>query len=157
MQDNFVVRRASVGTLLAGAFALIAGCYSAPSTTAQPEAAPRVTGVTSRDAAPSLTERDVSGKKVVAFEELLRGLPGVYVNGQWPNLAVRVRGAGTGGGGEPLYVVDGYPMPQTPGALRSLNPEDVARVDVVRDGSSSAMYGSRGTNGVILITTKRAR
>jgi TonB-dependent SusC/RagA subfamily outer membrane receptor len=72
-------------------------------------------------------------------------------------LRVRVRGAVTGpGGGEPLYVVDGMPLPNG-AALSGLNPDDVARIDVLKDWSTAAAYGSRAANGVIVITTRRGR
>ena len=74
-------------------------------------------------------------------------------------IAVRIRGAAAGrDGGEPLLVVDG--MPLAPGAslqrlLASINPADVARIDVLKDAGSTAVYGSRGVNGVIVIRTRR--
>jgi TonB-linked SusC/RagA family outer membrane protein len=55
---------------------------------------------------------------------------------------------------EPLFVVDGIPFT---GNLQDLNPDDVASVEVLKDASSTAIYGSRGANGVILVTTKRGK
>jgi TonB-dependent SusC/RagA subfamily outer membrane receptor len=71
---------------------------------------------------------------------------------------VRVRGGGgVLGDGEPLFVVDGVPLRALGpgGALDGIVPEDVARIDVLKDAASAAIYGSRGANGVILITTRR--
>ena len=61
------------------------------------------------------------------------------------------------GGGEPLIVIDGMPSADVPVALtlNALNPNDVAKIEVLKDGASGAIYGIRGADGVILITTKR--
>lgn len=64
---------------------------------------------------------------------------------------IRVRGMGTINDSRPLYVIDG--VPSDPGS--SLNPDDIESISVLKDASSSAIYGTRGANGVILITTKR--
>lgn len=56
---------------------------------------------------------------------------------------------------EPLYVVDGIPL--NSGGIESLNPRDIESVDILKDASSTAIYGSRGANGVVLITTKRGK
>ncbi len=66
---------------------------------------------------------------------------------------IRVRGMGTINDSKPLYVIDG--VPGDPGS--SLNPSDIESVSVLKDASSSAIYGTRGANGVILITTKRGK
>jgi TonB-linked SusC/RagA family outer membrane protein len=67
-------------------------------------------------------------------------------------LAVRVRGIGTTGNNSPLFIVDGMAVD---GGIRNLNPADVESVEVLKDAASAAVYGTRGGNGVILITTKR--
>src|SRR5690606_11330793 len=65
---------------------------------------------------------------------------------------VRVRGLGSiSAGNDPLVVIDGFPG----GNLGQLNMNDVASIEVLKDASSTAIYGSRGANGVILVTTKR--
>lgn len=67
---------------------------------------------------------------------------------------IRVRGVGSiSAGVEPLYVVDGFPMDN----LQMLNPNDIESLDILKDASATAIYGSRGSNGVVLITTKRGR
>ena len=73
--------------------------------------------------------------------------------------SVRIRGTGTFvGNPEPLYVVDGQPVSVSQGrGVDWLNPADIARIDVLKDAASTALYGVRGGNGVILITTKRGR
>jgi TonB-dependent SusC/RagA subfamily outer membrane receptor len=91
------------------------------------------------------------------IEEMMRGrAPGVEVRRVGHDFRIRVRGAGALGGGEPLIVIDGMPMQQTSvSALAGLNPNDVQRIDVLKDAGATAMYGSRGSNGVIVITTRR--
>ena len=67
---------------------------------------------------------------------------------------VRLRGTGSlSAGSEPLYVIDGV----IGAPIQNVAPEDIATMDVLRDASSAAIYGSRGSNGVILITTKRGK
>ena len=68
-------------------------------------------------------------------------------------LEIRVRGAASiNADAVPLYVLDGIPVDN----LGSINPNDIESIEVLKDASSSAIYGSRGANGVILITTKTA-
>jgi TonB-dependent SusC/RagA subfamily outer membrane receptor len=92
-------------------------------------------------------------------EEMLAGrVAGLEVLRQGSGrFSLRVRGLGTvGGGGDPLLVMDGVSMYGTAvEVLSGLSPRDVQRVEVLKDISSTAIYGYRGTNGVILITTRR--
>jgi TonB-dependent SusC/RagA subfamily outer membrane receptor len=96
---------------------------------------------------------------VTRVEELFVGrFPGVQVL-QTPNgISVRIRGTTTvNGSAEPLYVVDGFPVVAGPEGLIDLNPRDIATIEVLKDAGSIAEYGMRGANGVVRITTKRAR
>src|SRR5690606_8213429 len=68
---------------------------------------------------------------------------------------VRIRGQGTFNNSGPLYVVDGVPMPGD--NINAINPNDIASVNILKDASASAIYGSRAANGVILITTKKGQ
>lgn len=71
---------------------------------------------------------------------------------------VRVRGINTiNAGSSPIYVIDGLVMDGQFGSFNSINPEDVESIQVLKDASATALYGSRGANGVILITTKKGR
>lgn len=89
-------------------------------------------------------------------------------------ISIRVRGSNSFlGGTEPLYVIDGVPFnnsnsgatpesigsdeKQTLNALAFLNPNDIESIDILRDASATAIYGSRGANGVVLITTRKGR
>lgn len=70
---------------------------------------------------------------------------------------VRVRGGSSlHGSNAPLVVVDGFPLGDA-GDLKQINPADIVNLEVLKDASASAIYGSRGANGVIMITTKRAK
>jgi len=74
------------------------------------------------------------------------------------SLAVRIRGATSGYNEEPLYVVDGIAVQAGPsGALSGINPRDVESIKVLKGAAETAMYGSRGANGVIVIKTKRPK
>lgn len=66
---------------------------------------------------------------------------------------VNIRGLGTVGSYAPLYVIDGI----TGGDINSLNPSDIESIDVLKDAASCAIYGARGANGVILVTTKQGK
>ncbi len=77
-------------------------------------------------------------------------------------VAINIRGAGSVGAGDnPLYVIDGFPLSpdfdQYSNPLSTINPDDIESISVLKDAASTAIYGSRGSNGVILITTKRAK
>ena len=102
--------------------------------------------------------------RVARVEDLLRArVPGLEVlplrDGSF---TLRIRGhhglTGSVAGGEPLLVIDDIPALGSAGALlASLAPQDIARIDVLKDAGATAVYGSRGANGVIIITTKRGR
>lgn len=69
------------------------------------------------------------------------------------NFSITIRGAGSlTQNTEPLYVIDGFPMESN--SMGALNPNDIASMDVLKDASATAIYGSRGSNGVVIITTK---
>ncbi|RIH65431.1 SusC/RagA family TonB-linked outer membrane protein [Mariniphaga sediminis] len=65
--------------------------------------------------------------------------------------SINIRGVNSLEGGSPIYVVDGI----VTGDINYLNPQDIERIDILKDASSSAVYGSRGSNGVVIITTKQ--
>ena len=69
--------------------------------------------------------------------------------------AIRIRGFGSfGASNSPLYVVDGIPIN---GNLNSLNPNDIESISILKDASSTALYGNKATNGVVIVTTKRGK
>jgi TonB-dependent SusC/RagA subfamily outer membrane receptor len=98
-------------------------------------------------------------RKDVPIEEALSGrFPGVEVN-RTPDggIAVRIRGGSSlMGSNDPLYVIDGLEIRPGPnGALNGINPYDIESIEVLKDATSEAMYGSRGSNGVIIIKMKK--
>lgn len=68
------------------------------------------------------------------------------------NVTIRVRGVGTVNNSDPLLVIDGVP---TDIPLNTINPDDIESIDILKDASASAIYGSRGANGVVIVTTKK--
>ena len=107
----------------------------------------------------SLTAADLETRHVGRVEELIRDhMPGVTVtrkaNGDY---SFRIRGTRSLiGGNDPLLVIDGIPVSASSmaTAIAGIAPNDVRRIDVLKDAGSTAAYGSRGANGVILITTR---
>lgn len=103
-----------------------------------------------------VTEEQFGQGSVAHVAELLEGkVAGVQVLRTPQGLRVQVRGSGSMyGHRDPLFVVDGMPLHGGVDALTGLNPSDVEKIEVLKDAASTAIYGSRGANGVILITTK---
>jgi TonB-dependent SusC/RagA subfamily outer membrane receptor len=103
----------------------------------------------------TLTSEDLSQGRYHRIEEILGRVPGVQVNrAASGGYTVRIRGSRSlMSNNDPIVVVDGIIRDIT--ILESIPPDDVARIDVLKDASTEAMYGSRGANGVIVITTKR--
>ncbi|MFH6964110.1 SusC/RagA family TonB-linked outer membrane protein [Flavobacterium plurextorum] len=81
-----------------------------------------------------------TGRAGDGFKVVIRGNNSLIADSSNPSMV----------GSSPLYVVDGVPMD----GIDFLNPQDIARMDVLKDASSAAIYGSRGSNGVIIVTTK---
>ena len=108
----------------------------------------------------SVSMKDVSKVGITSADRALQGqVAGVVVNqktGQpGEGMSIRIRGGNSlSGGNDPLYVIDGMPID---GMSSNINPEDILSMEVLKDASSTAIYGSRGANGVVLITTKRGK
>lgn len=107
----------------------------------------------------SISEDDLADRSLTDPTEALQGtIPGLVVtqNSGSPGqgFSVRIRGIASPGDNDPLYVVDGLPLPDRPDYL---NPNDIASIDVIKDGAGAAIYGTQGANGVILITTKKGQ
>lgn len=106
----------------------------------------------------SVQMKDVSQVGVTSPDRALQGqIAGVQVNARTgqpgESMMIRVRGSNSlAGGNEPLYVIDGMPVEKM---NSDINPEDILTMEVLKDASSTAIYGSRGANGVVMITTKR--
>lgn len=114
-----------------------------------------VTGALTRVGAEELNAKPVSN----AFEALQGKAAGVDItSNERPGEIgeIRIRGnRSLNASNTPLYVVDGVPL--NSGGIESINPRDIEAIDILKDASSTAIYGSRGANGVILITTKRGK
>ncbi len=112
-----------------------------------------VTGAISR-----VEAREIEQSASLRVEQALQGrTAGVMVmqnSGQPGSSAtVRIRGIGTTGDAEPLYVVDGMPV----GGIDYLSPADISSIEVLKDAAATAIYGARGANGVVMITTLEGR
>lgn len=115
--------------------------------------------------------RELANTPVTNFENAIQGrAAGVFVEQQNGKLGqaikVRIRGAASvTGGNEPLYVIDGIPVVVTDlssngsstNPLSDISTNDIESIEILKDASSAAIYGSRGSNGVVLITTKRGK
>ena len=114
-----------------------------------------VTGALTRVSAEDLTTKPVAN----AFEALQGKAAGVDItSSQRPGElgTVRIRGRRSlNATSDPLYVVDGVPLYS--GGIETINPRDIEAIDILKDASSTAIYGSRGGYGVILVTTKRGK
>jgi len=105
---------------------------------------------------------DMMKAPVSTFDQALAGrIAGVQVSsgegtpGGTMNIVIRGKNSLTQDN-SPLYVIDGFPV-EDPNAGKAINPNDIESIDVLKDASSTAIYGARGANGVIIITTKRGR
>jgi TonB-linked SusC/RagA family outer membrane protein len=110
-----------------------------------------LTGSVSTLDAKAITERSTTN----ALEGIQGNVAGVQINSSTGRIGdpftISIRGKSTmSGEASPLFVVDGVPTD----GIDFLNPQDIARIDILKDASSTAIYGSRGTNGVVIVTTK---
>lgn len=115
-----------------------------------------VTGAMTSVTAEDLTARPVNN----AFEALQGKAAGVDItSNERPGTvgSIRIRGnRSITASNSPLYVVDGVPL-MSASAIETLNPRDIESIDVLKDASATAIYGSRGANGVIIVTTKQGK
>ena len=135
----------------------------------------------------SISSKDIENLKVVSFDQMMQGkAAGVVVNSNsgepGSNVSVKIRGVSSlTGTNEPLYVIDGVPISGdarnsstsgrnaqgntnfsnngniTVSPLALINPNDIESIDILKDASATAIYGSRGANGVIIVTTKTGK
>src|SRR5436190_5144452 len=116
-----------------------------------------------------INQKDIKSRPVDNALQAMQGkVAGVDIGsnerpGTLPSIAIRgVRSLGTttgtvvtGASNDPLFVVDGIPL--ITGSIDNINPQDIESIDVLKDASATAIYGSRGANGVVIITTKQAK
>jgi len=109
----------------------------------------------------SVTAKEIKAVPVTGVGQALQGrAAGVFVtqasNAPGGGVSIRVRGGNSiNAGNEPLYVIDGFPVYNENGP--NLNPNDIESMEILKDASATAIYGSRGANGVVLITTRRGK
>lgn len=113
-----------------------------------------LTGAVSR-----INAENIGQRPIARVESALQGaMPGVSVRNvsgePGSDMQIRVRGAASiNASADPLYIIDGVPSK----SLVALNPSDIASMEVLKDAASAAIYGSRGSNGVIIVTTKKGQ
>ncbi len=123
----------------------------------------------------SIGAKEIHSRPISGLNQALQGqMPGVQVtqasNAAGGGVQIRIRGGNSiSANNEPLYVIDGFPVsvptPASgaantnafPNVLATLNPGDIESIEVLKDASATAIYGSRGANGVVLITTRRGK
>ena len=116
-----------------------------------------VTGALVSVGAEQLTSRPVNN----AFEALQGKAAGVDITtnerpGELGSIRIRGSRSLVKDGNNPLYVVDGVPLMSGSG-IETLNPRDIESIDILKDASATAIYGSRGANGVVIVTTKQGK
>jgi len=122
----------------------------------------------------SIGAEEIAKTPILSADQALRGrVAGVQLTNRSGDpgapINVRIRGVGTTGNNSPLYVIDGVPIVQTTNItvntasntesnpLAGINPSDIESIDILKDASSAAIYGTRAANGVVIITTKRGK
>ena len=113
----------------------------------------------------SVSAKDIVKVPVSGFDQALQGqVAGLQISSSsgapGGNTNILIRGIGSiSGGNEPLFVIDGFPVSGAGvgNPLNTINPNDIESIDVLKDASATAIYGSRGSNGVIIVTTKRGK
>ncbi len=113
-----------------------------------------LTGTVSSIGGPELSKIPVSS----AAEAITGRLPGVQVTttdgAPGAEIVIRIRGGGSvSQDNSPLYIVDGFPV----NSINDIAPTDIATIDILKDAATAAIYGARGANGVVIITTKSAK
>lgn len=109
-----------------------------------------------------IDSKKLTEKPVTSINQALQGrLAGVLVNTSarpGDDASIKIRGINTiNGSTEPIYVVDGITLDNFSGGFNSINLNDVESIEVMKDASATALYGSRGSNGVVVITTKKGK
>jgi TonB-dependent starch-binding outer membrane protein SusC len=122
----------------------------------------------------SISGKDLNGKPATSMDQLMSGRSsGVQISNRSGDpgapIEVRIRGVGTVGVNQPLWVIDGVPVVLTSNAtvntasfsegnpLAGINPADIESMDILKDASATAIYGARAANGVVIVTTKRGK
>lgn len=109
-----------------------------------------------------VTAKTLKEKPVTSINEALQGrVPGVFISNPTrvtDDASIKIRGCNTiNGSTDPIFVVDGMVMDNSFSGFNAVNLDDVESVEVLKDASATALYGSRGSNGVVVITTKKGK
>jgi len=115
-----------------------------------------LTGAVTAIKAEAFNKGAINANPLQLIEGKVAGLTITRTNGNDPNsgIGLQLRGVSSANGRQtPLVIIDGVPD----GDLSTVAPQDIESIDVLKDGSAAAIYGTRGTNGVILVTTKRGK
>jgi TonB-dependent starch-binding outer membrane protein SusC len=122
----------------------------------------------------SVSSKDIGSRPITSVDQAIGGrVSGIHIANRSGDpgapIEVRIRGVGTAGNNKPLWVIDGVAVELTSNAtvntasysennpLAAINPADIESIDVLKDNSAAAIYGSRAMNGVIIVTTKRGK
>ena len=123
----------------------------------------------------SIGATELKAQPISSFNQALQGrVAGVQVtnssNAPGGGVTIRIRGGNSiSASNEPLYVIDGFPVTNPspaqgaggstgfPNVLSTINPNDIENIEILKDASATAIYGSRGANGVVLVTTRRGK
>jgi len=123
----------------------------------------------------SISRKDFANKPFTSPDQILTGrVAGVNITNRSGDpgapIEVRIRGIGTAGNNQPLWIIDGVPVATNTSTitvntssatesnpLSGINPSDIESIDILKDASATAIYGARANNGVILVTTKRGK
>ncbi len=106
-----------------------------------------------------ISSKDINSLPVGGVDQIMQGkAAGVAITSQTgapgDAIAVRIRGVGTINDNNPLYIIDGVP---TKTGINEISPNDIESINILKDASSAAIYGSRASNGVVIVTTKRGK
>lgn len=123
----------------------------------------------------SISRKDFANKPFTSPDQILTGrVAGVNITNRSGDpgapIEVRIRGVGTAGNNQPLWIIDGVPVATNTSTitvntssgtesnpLAGINPSDIESIDILKDASATAIYGARANNGVVLVTTKRGK
>ena len=166
METSSLNGRASYRGWVLGALMLLfgVGCASSPSTSPSPSGGDPVDvgyGTIERDqqtgSVSTIDGEDTEADRPRTLVEMLSRIPGVRVTQMaYGSITVRIRGGNTSfmANQDPLFVVDGVIAPSGDAVLGSISANQIESISVLKDAGDTAVFGSRGANGVILITLK---
>jgi TonB-linked SusC/RagA family outer membrane protein len=106
-----------------------------------------------------INQKDINSLPVTGVAQIMQGkAAGVAITqntgAPGEGIAVRIRGVGTIGDNNPLYIIDGVP---TKDGINQISPNDIESINILKDAAAAAIYGARASNGVVIVTTKRGK